>query len=119
MLVLACDFSSAARALPTSSITPATPTPLAAPTRTSAPPTLPVTVPLTPVISPNFATDRHARLARLHQAPHSKMAIAYIDIGQAENYRSYWQSDWRVGKPDWIAGGDPDGWAGNFLAPFP
>ena len=52
-------------------------------------------------------------IARLHSAPKPKLVLAYIDIGQAENYRTYWQSGWRVGSPDWITGDDPDGWDGN------
>jgi len=32
-----------------------------------------------------------------------KMAVAYLSIGKAENFRSYWQSDWTVGNPEWIA----------------
>ncbi|MEW6717550.1 MAG: endo alpha-1,4 polygalactosaminidase [Chloroflexota bacterium] len=53
-------------------------------------------------------------IARLHNAPHSKLVLAYIDIGQAESYRTYWQPGWGIGNPDWIAGADPDGWEGNF-----
>lgn len=43
-----------------------------------------------------------------------KLVLAYIDIGQAESYRTYWQSGWRIGDPVWIAGGDPDGWEENY-----
>jgi len=53
-------------------------------------------------------------IARLHNAPHPKLVLAYIDIGQAESYRTYWQPEWEIGNPDWIAGEDPDGWEGNF-----
>jgi cysteinyl-tRNA synthetase len=55
---------------------------------------------------------------RLHTAPKPKLVLAYIDIGQAENYRTYWQPTWRVGSPDWIAGDDPDGWTGNHPVAF-
>ncbi len=51
---------------------------------------------------------------QLHDAPHPKIVLAYIDIGQAEEYRTYWQPGWGVGNPSWIAGDDPDGWEGNF-----
>ena len=61
-------------------------------------------------------------VAQLHNAPHHldcaqckpKLAIAYIDIGQAEEYRTYWHSGWSIGNPEWIVGADPDGWEGNF-----
>jgi cysteinyl-tRNA synthetase, unknown class len=51
---------------------------------------------------------------RLHNASHPKLVLAYIDIGQAENFRTYWQPNWEIGDPDWIVGGDPDGWEGNY-----
>ncbi|HID61945.1 MAG TPA: hypothetical protein EYP49_04275 [Anaerolineae bacterium] len=53
-------------------------------------------------------------IAQLHNAPHPKLVIAYIDIGQAEDYRTCWQPGWGIGNPEWIAGTDPDGWEGNF-----
>jgi uncharacterized protein (TIGR01370 family) len=53
-------------------------------------------------------------LARLHNAPHPKLVLAYIDIAEAEEYRTYWQPGWRVGDPAWIVGEDPDGWAENY-----
>ncbi|MBN2303922.1 MAG: endo alpha-1,4 polygalactosaminidase [Anaerolineae bacterium] len=43
-----------------------------------------------------------------------RLVIAYLDIGQAESYRTYWQPGWQVGSPDWIVGEDPDGWAENY-----
>jgi cysteinyl-tRNA synthetase len=51
---------------------------------------------------------------RLHDADHDKLVLAYIDIGQAEEYRTYWEPDWRIGDPDWIVANDPDGWEGNY-----
>jgi uncharacterized protein (TIGR01370 family) len=53
-------------------------------------------------------------IAQLHNAPHPKLVIAYIDTGQAEEYRTYWQPGWGIGNPEWIVGADPDGWEGNF-----
>lgn len=57
-------------------------------------------------------------IVQLHQAPHPKLVIAYIDIGQAENFRTYWQPGWEIGNPEWIITGDPDGWEGNFPVAF-
>ncbi len=57
-----------------------------------------------------------ATLARLHQ--NRRLVLAYIDIGQAEEWRTYWQESWRVGKPSWIVANDPDGWAGNHPVAF-
>jgi cysteinyl-tRNA synthetase len=49
-----------------------------------------------------------------HTTEHPKLVIAYINIGEAEEYRDYWHPEWGVGNPTWIAGDDPDGWEGNF-----
>lgn len=40
--------------------------------------------------------------------------LAYIDMGQAEEWRWYWQPGWKIGNPEWIVGGDPDDWEGCF-----
>jgi uncharacterized protein (TIGR01370 family) len=50
----------------------------------------------------------------LHNADHPKRVIAYIDIGEAESYRTYWQDGWGIGNPEWIITGDPDGWDENY-----
>ena len=31
-----------------------------------------------------------------------RLVIAYMSIGEAEDYRFYWQSGWRSGSPEWI-----------------
>lgn len=53
-------------------------------------------------------------IEQLRSASHPKLVIAYIDVGQAEEYRTYWQPGWGIGHPEWITGNDPDGWEGNF-----
>ena len=48
------------------------------------------------------------------------LVLAYVDIGQAEEWRSYFADDWvapslfRGGAPDFMVGRDPYGWAGNY-----
>ena len=49
-----------------------------------------------------------------------RVLLAYIDIGQAEDYRDYWQTNWvaptkhKHGSPDFLITIDPDGWSGNY-----
>lgn len=43
-----------------------------------------------------------------------RLILAYIDIGEAEEWRYYWQQGWKIGSPEWIVADDPDGWDGNF-----
>lgn len=54
----------------------------------------------------------------LHNAPTPKLVLAYIDIGEAEDFRTYWEASWEPGDPEWIVGYDPDGWEGNFPVAF-
>jgi len=51
---------------------------------------------------------------RFHAAEHPKLVIAYINTGQAEDYRTYWLEGWKIGYPEWIVSSDPDGWEGNY-----
>ncbi len=59
---------------------------------------------------------------RAHDGIHRKLIIAYIDIGEAEDWRWYWtwSEEWPQGKPrpddwpDYIITHDPDGWEGNY-----
>jgi cysteinyl-tRNA synthetase len=40
--------------------------------------------------------------------------LAYVDIGQAEDWRWYWQNKWEPGRPEWIVTVDPDDWEGCY-----
>ena len=46
-----------------------------------------------------------------------KLAVCYISIGEAENYRSYWQNSWNNNPPEWLGAENPD-WEGNFKVKF-
>ena len=53
-------------------------------------------------------------IARLHRSPHPKIVLAYLNIGEAEDYRAYWQPGWQAGNPEWMLRDDPEGWLGDF-----
>ncbi len=46
-----------------------------------------------------------------------KKVFAYISIGEAENYRSYWKSLWSQTPPAWLGPENPR-WLGNFKVRF-
>lgn len=46
-----------------------------------------------------------------------KKAIVYISIGEAEDYRYYWQPSWNTTPPSWLGPENPD-WAGNYKVRF-
>jgi len=43
----------------------------------------------------------------------SRLIIAYMSIGEAEDYRYYWQPEWEINPPDWLLEENPD-WPGNY-----
>jgi len=46
-----------------------------------------------------------------------RLLICYMSIGEAEDYRYYWQSEWNNAKPEWIDRENPD-WEGNFKVKY-
>ncbi len=57
----------------------------------------------------------YADIQRLRAA--GKTVLAYFSIGEAEDYRFYWKSTWRPGKPNYIADENPD-WPGNYAVQY-
>ncbi|UCC62587.1 MAG: endo alpha-1,4 polygalactosaminidase [Anaerolineae bacterium] len=65
---------------------------------------------------------RRLKNSRASDGVHRKLIIAYIDIGEAEDWRWYWtwSKDWNCAGdppadwPDYILACDPDGWSGNY-----
>ena len=47
----------------------------------------------------------------------SRLLIAYMSIGEAEDYRDYWQPGWAPGNPSWLTAQNPD-WAGNYKVQY-
>ena len=46
-----------------------------------------------------------------------RTVIAYLSIGEAESYRSYWKPEWKTQRPGWLLGENPD-WAENYAVCF-
>lgn len=46
-----------------------------------------------------------------------RLVVCYMSIGEAEDYRYYWQSSWNNDRPDWLQAENPD-WAGNFKVKY-
>ncbi|MNE97806.1 hypothetical protein D3C80_1962160 [compost metagenome] len=40
-----------------------------------------------------------------------------MSIGEAEDYRYYWDASWNSSKSSWITAGNPD-WPGNFKVKY-
>lgn len=46
-----------------------------------------------------------------------RLVLSYISIGEAEDYRPYWQEDWFKKKPVWLAEENED-WEGNYKVKY-
>ena len=46
-----------------------------------------------------------------------KVPVCYLSIGEAEDYRWYWQSEWDTNPPAWLGPENPD-WPGNYKVRF-
>ena len=59
-----------------------------------------------------------AQIAALKHSPGgAKIVLAYMSIGEAEDYRFYWQAGWTPGNPAWLDAENPD-WSGNYKVHF-
>lgn len=56
-----------------------------------------------------------AEVERLKQKANGgrRLVICYLSIGEAEDYRYYWQSSWKRHKPAWLTRENPN-WPGNY-----
>ncbi|WP_417516774.1 MJ1477/TM1410 family putative glycoside hydrolase [Minwuia sp.] len=59
-----------------------------------------------------FSADE---VARMQARPDGgrRIVLSYMSIGEAEDYRGYWNPDWSKNPPDWLEKENPD-WEGNF-----
>lgn len=77
------------------------------------------------VIDPSYDGSAAGRWQRAEIAALTtgtvRRVLAYLSIGEAENYRAYWRREWDVnrrghpdaGSPQWPCGQNPE-WAGNY-----
>ena len=58
-------------------------------------------------------------LEKLKQKPNGggRLIIAYLSIGEAEDYRYYWKPEWSMNPPSWLGDENPD-WKGNFRVQY-
>jgi len=59
-----------------------------------------------------------AQITALKTSPGGpKLVLAYLSIGEAEDYRYYWQSAWEPGNPDWLDAENLN-WPGNYKVKY-
>lgn len=60
-----------------------------------------------------------ARVQELQTKPGGgrRLVLCYMSIGEAEDYRWYWQPEWESDPPSWLGPENPD-WPGNYLVRY-
>lgn len=72
------------------------------------------------VLDASFSSDAPwttADLAAIRAGRAGRKMIAYLSIGEAEDYRAYWQSSWRTNAPAWLLAQNPE-WKGNYRVKY-
>ncbi len=47
----------------------------------------------------------------------TRLLVSYMSIGEAEDYRYYWNDSWKVGSPTWLKAENPE-WEGNYKVEY-
>lgn len=65
------------------------------------------------------STLSRAQIAQLKRKPdgHRRLVVAYLNIGEAEDYRYYWKPEWTKSPPDWL-GSQNCRWKGDHRVRF-
>jgi cysteinyl-tRNA synthetase, unknown class len=74
------------------------------------------------IIMDLFLNEEQFTQAEITQMKHkangsSRLIVCYMSIGEAEDYRYYWQNSWNGNRPDWIAAENPN-WPGNYKVKY-
>ena len=62
-------------------------------------------------------TEEEVNSLKLKQNGGTRLVISYMSIGEAEDYRYYWEDDWKQGEPGFIDEENPD-WEGNYIVRY-
>ena len=73
------------------------------------------------VLDANFSSPGEpwatTNLAVIRAGKSGRKVIAYLSIGEAEDYRAYWQSAWRTNAPAFLLAENPE-WKGNYRVKY-
>ncbi|MEJ2627440.1 MAG: endo alpha-1,4 polygalactosaminidase [bacterium] len=64
----------------------------------------------------SFSASEVAQL-KTKQNHGTRLVVAYLSIGEAEDYRYYWQDSWKISPPDWLEEENPH-WEGNYKVKY-
>lgn len=70
-----------------------------------------------PSIDGEFFTKEEIETLKIKKNGAKRIVIAYFSIGEAEDYREYWDLKWHREKPYWIVKENPK-WKGNYIIKY-
>ena len=70
-----------------------------------------------PSLNGKFLTKEQIDSLKIRKNGTRRLIIAYFSIGEAENYRDYWQMSWNKKLPEWIVK-ENENWKGNFIIKY-
>lgn len=70
-----------------------------------------------PTLNGSFFTKDEIEQLKYKKNGSRRLVIAYFSIGEAEDYRFYWEKSWSKKLPDWIAE-ENENWEGNYIVKY-
>ncbi|MCG6837996.1 endo alpha-1,4 polygalactosaminidase [Fusobacterium nucleatum] len=64
-----------------------------------------------------FFTEEQIEELKIKNNGGKRLVIAYLSIGEAEDYRFYWNKKWNKKKPNWIVK-ENENWEGNYIVKY-
>lgn len=70
-----------------------------------------------PTLNGSFFTRDEIEQLKYKKNGSRRLVIAYFSIGEAEDYRFYWEKSWSKKLPDWIVE-ENENWNGNYIVKY-
>lgn len=70
-----------------------------------------------PSLNGKFLSKEQIKSLKIRKNGTRRLVIAYFSIGEAENYREYWDDSWNKKLPEWIVN-ENENWKGNFIIKY-
>lgn len=70
-----------------------------------------------PSLNGKFFSKEQVESLKIKKNGKKRLIIAYLSIGEAENYRFYWKKSWNVKLPKWIVR-ENENWKGNYIVEY-
>lgn len=70
-----------------------------------------------PSFNGEFFLQNEIEILKYKKTGERRLVIVYLSIGEAENYREYWEKNWNKKLPNWIVK-ENENWRGNYIVKY-